>query len=896
MKKKIHSIIIYSILLSFILIGSLVADSIWDHKLFAFGLDSGQSSGSPYGDIMNSIGDSKKQEEKEQQSQPSTTPQSSPKMSRTPKRVVPQPSSLTPGVSVKPKRVNKVKKEKRVRPPLTAGMKKEMEKIRKEREKLRVKIPPSTIDLIEEDAVKGNIDYSTSLTYRAYAIFNDKRLPRKYRTKKPVSAATVLFREIRQNYNILSPKAREALIPFLVNPLHPKSIFNQQDSYSSFDLFHLLDLVPSAYADTKIPVVTDQGNLTRWKTEGGWKALTTRNRKIKIWYKSGRGDKRIAKETKKYFDNDRIREKEVGLMGVAPPNDRSLSGDDGLFDIWFYPINDYGLTFSLENRKRSSSTLIIDRSLKGNKLKAALAHELFHAIQFNYNSESYTDSEVSGLSGNAKTTWIKKRNETSAFLMESTATWAEDFVYKGINTEQEYLPDFFKKPEWSLYNTKANHEYGAYIFYFYFNQKYGPDLVRKIWEHRENGKAPLDALMQAAGPDFRKRFKEFALWNWNRNPFLLYKDNVKFPKKGMKFESYPLSKFNLLDPITAIAPLAAYYLALSEKDPAIRKVRFISGEFNKKRNTGLWAVVKIKGKKAVIEDWSSNDERVFCFDDPNEDLEKITLIHVNADEKNEIAGLSQVERSNKPCSPKLDLVLKINGSKTNNERISSDTTITESLSISGQAAISVAFEEKPIMPNIKTANFPGILIPTGTFSYNLISKKISKRQWKGGSYRPPLGSGILMPQRQSSGGSDGYSSTMKIIADANWQGEKDFNTLYQNPSITMSVIPPQGKRMPEYSIHVNVEGRWENTNSTSSGGKVVNGVITSEGINESDEDHDVHPVRLDIKAMIPKGITVLDITEEHIIDKELVFPSGLSISYPEAKISVKGTLNLFEIY
>ncbi len=776
-----------------------------------------------------------------------------------------------------------------------AGTRIRLEDLRAQREQLRKPPPPTTVELIDKDAEAGAIDGDTALLYKVYGTFAAKQLPKRYRTQQPYSEGTAVLREVRRRYNTLSPRVQQALLPFVVNPLHPQSIFNQ-----SAGGFSLLDLIPTADAAVQIPVVTNSGKLSRWKTEGGWVSLVTRNKKIKIWYKRGSGDKRIAEESKKYFDQDKIREREVGLMGVAPPNDRNLAGDDGLFDIWFYPIADYGLTYGLEDAKQIPSTIIIRRSLTGKKLAATLAHELFHAIQYNFNAEPYAETEFAGLAPAEKARRIKERKKTDEFLTESTATWAEDYVYKAGNTEQEYLDDLFSRPESSLYDTSASHEYGAYLFHFYYEQKYGPQFMHDMWIKREQGKPPLEALMQATGPDFDERFKEFCLWNWNRDPLRLYRDKGQFPKKGMKYESHPLEALNLISDITLLQPLSADYLSLTEKDSSIRKVRFDLKEFNAKKGAALWAVVKISHKTAFAEDWSDRDERVFCFDDPEEDLERITLIHLNADAKATVAGTSKVQRSRNPCSPKLELSLAIKGQDSKTERTSSgDTTLTDGSSISGEADLSVVFEERPVYPHLKQPTAPTLLVPRGSFSYDLRIKQWGTRDTLGGYYRPPLGGGIVTGQRYAEGSSGRHDLNRRVTARASWKGDKSFMTLYQSPSVTMTAVPVEGSDATEYSVNLNVDGRYQETRSShASSGKLINGVITSEPVDESESDSGAHPVMLELNITVPKAQASVEISPEHLVSKELVFPTGDSsiVSYPQAQLTVKGTLSLFQDY
>jgi len=771
-------------------------------------------------------------------------------------QTIPTRSAGTPGKQVPPSVSSNAETQTR------------FEEMRAELKRKAEPPPPTTVELI--DRAEEEINPGTALLFKAYAVFGDKRLPGAYRSERPVSEGTKIMRDIRRNFRSLSPRARQALVPYLVNPLHPDSIFNQGTKYGAF---RLPSLFREAHADTLIPVITDSGKLKEMKRQGGWVSLTAANRKIKFWYKRGSGDKRIAEESKKYFDEGRIREKLVGLMGVAPPQDKSLAGDDRLYDIWFYPLADYSVTYPLEDTEQSATTIIIRRSLLGKRLAGTLAHEFFHAIQYNFNAYAYADSDLTGLTDNARKARIKKRRELEEFLSESTATWAEDFVFKGKNTEQEYLPTFFQKPEDPLYDIKDTHEYSAYLFHFYFEQKYGPSFMRDIWKKRKQGKPQLQALMEAAGPDFRERFKEFALWNWNRDPVLLYKDKGKFPKKGMKHETYPLEMLNPLSEISSLKPLTAHYLHMTEKDKAIRKARFELKDFNALKNSGVWAILKIRNRTAYIEDWSHDDEKVFCFDNPDEDLERITLIHVNTDEKDDLTPISRVTRSRNPCSPKLEITLTIRGEESESHRLVSGTTVSDGSSISGRSHLSVVFKEKPVYPHLQLPQAPTVLIPTGNLSYDL-----NVRQW---------GKECC----------NSWNTEKSIHAQATWTGNKEMMSLYENPTVTMNALPVEGSDTTEYSIYLDVEGHYTGHYTYNSPtGKYVDGVTTADPIHKTESDSGTHPVMMEIKVVAPRGTSAIEITPEHVVDRQHVFPvsNASIISYPEARLTVRGRLEFFE--
>ncbi|HEY7575147.1 MAG TPA: S-layer homology domain-containing protein, partial [Thermoanaerobaculia bacterium] len=80
-------------------------------------------------------------------------------------------------------------------------------------------------ELINDDLAHGDIDYETSLLYRLYALFNDQRLPAKYRNAPTDGEDTGLFEEVEAVLPDLSPAGQAALAPFLARPDDPASPF-----------------------------------------------------------------------------------------------------------------------------------------------------------------------------------------------------------------------------------------------------------------------------------------------------------------------------------------------------------------------------------------------------------------------------------------------------------------------------------------------------------------------------------------------------------------------------------------------------------------------------------------------------------------------------------------------
>ncbi len=152
-------------------------------------------------------------------------------------------------------------------------------------------------------------------------------------------------------------------------------------------------------------------------------------------------------------------------------SDMPLPANPTTWDAWAYCVldNDY-------------STGQFPTNTPLENLQVTAAHEYFHAVQFGY--DAFEDS----------------------WLMEATATWAEDELFDGVDDNLQYLPESpLKKPGQPLdtFNA-AGAQYGTWIFFRFLTERLTdtaggmPTLVRDIWR-RADGAAggPDDYSMQA---------------------------------------------------------------------------------------------------------------------------------------------------------------------------------------------------------------------------------------------------------------------------------------------------------------------------------------------------------------------------------------------------------------
>lgn len=182
-----------------------------------------------------------------------------------------------------------------------------------------------------------------------------------------------------------------------------------------------------------------------------------------------------------------------GLYGYCAPDQDT---PQGVYTSWSYCSfdNDFSpLQFGTANTPTEN-------------LQVTAAHEYFHATQFAY--DAYEDR----------------------WLLEATATWAEDELYPDVNDNLQYLPDGpIGRPDQplDLFPNGCCHQYGTWIFFRYLSEKYTteqgglPTIVREIWERLDAASGgPDDDSTQGVsrvladhGSSFAKTFGVFSVFN-----------------------------------------------------------------------------------------------------------------------------------------------------------------------------------------------------------------------------------------------------------------------------------------------------------------------------------------------------------------------------------------------
>lgn len=153
-----------------------------------------------------------------------------------------------------------------------------------------------------------------------------------------------------------------------------------------------------------------------------------------------------------------------GLYGYCTSDEPAATLNKKPWDTWAYCVLDND--FSPSQYAANTPT---------ENLQVTIAHEYFHAVQFAYDV--------------AEDRW----------LLEATATWAEDELYDNVDDNLQYLRKGpMKKPSQSMDGFIDTYSYGAWIFFRHLTERHRaeigglPSLIRDIWVKADGA---------AGGPD-----------------------------------------------------------------------------------------------------------------------------------------------------------------------------------------------------------------------------------------------------------------------------------------------------------------------------------------------------------------------------------------------------------
>ncbi len=368
------------------------------------------------------------------------------------------------------------------------------------------------LNQIESDFQNGKISYDHKALLQVQAIKSPDKLPSLYlESQADASAgnnreATLILKEIRMNWSLLSPETQQAISDALTR----HSTAFTYDTPGGFFKLHYdatgTHAVPST--DTNSNFIPDFIERISAYCDSSW-------------------------------------EKELSLGFLEPPPDNGLGGDNK-YDVYFENMGFYGYAVPEASGARPwndfYSHLVLHNDFVGfppnddpegdvlGAAKVTVAHEYHHSIQFGYDA-----------------------NEPSWF-MELDATYTEDIVFDQTNDNYNYLSSFTNSPAKSLMENSI-HMYASFIWGLYLAQNFDTSLMRAAWEGARFSdvfSTVSDTLFQRYGWTQDSALADFVTWNYatsTRNDNLHHEEADNYPliNIGATHSSYPVSLRNSPD-------------------------------------------------------------------------------------------------------------------------------------------------------------------------------------------------------------------------------------------------------------------------------------------------------------------------------------------------------------
>lgn len=458
---------------------------------------------------------------------------------------------------------------------------------------------PTRFDLIDAALAAGTIDAETALLYKVYAEFSDTRLPGAYQGGEPPGWEGHAIREAARRLATLSPATQALVAPFLEFPdlftapaparLTSMSGRSRASVSRARNVLEIDDVVTNYVAVDLVPGRVRIG----WDADSPLAAaMELKAAELKVEF-----DSKIWPGLTQAFnplgDGSRI----LILLDVRPGPSYEDSTDCNLARIWL--------------RRYDAQTF---------------AHELTHALlDLNFSNSACNDDE-------------------KLWMHEATATWAQHYVYQPANEGREHdtAPLFLRHPERSLDThdrTTRSPAYGAYLWFLHMaGQGNDAVVVRDTW-NSAGGVTSLEAIdaeLRSLGRGgFEKEFPKFAADNWNRHAphrkYYVWDRMTHKPPQAETDARLAGNGWELL-PLNFDLPILStrYERVNFESDPNVRTILFMNNSPDRSDKARVHAIVKVRGEPwKEAEDWTKVEERSYCRDVEEDDVEEIVFVFTN---------------------------------------------------------------------------------------------------------------------------------------------------------------------------------------------------------------------------------------------------------------------------
>lgn len=286
--------------------------------------------------------------------------------------------------------------------------------------------------------------------------------------------------------------------------------------------------------------------------------------------------------------------------GVVPPPLTGVNGAN-VFDVYLADLGTRGLYGYCTTDTRVSGHVtaqaycVLDNDYATSQygpvpgplanLQVTAAHEYFHAVQFAYDV-----------------------NE-DGWLLEATATWAEDEVYDDINDNRQYLKGGpLGDPAQPMDQRRGIAPYGAWIFFKYLSERFPdvngpggmPTIVRDVWNLAAgpaDSRQAIGAALAGRGTDLRTQFGQFTAAN--RRPALHYSEGASYPAAKLWRRVKLTNARRSFSDKVAINHLASRTVRLKSRVSGKARVRIHVDLPPRKKGSYVVVTIKKKGQLPV---------------------------------------------------------------------------------------------------------------------------------------------------------------------------------------------------------------------------------------------------------------------------------------------------------
>ena len=538
---------------------------------------------------------------------------------------------------------------------------------------------PTSVQLIDAALANGSIDNEQALIYKMFAEFGDPRLPAQYRGAPSPNIDSRIVAQVGRVLSTLSPQTQALLQPFFVLPLYDGSWAALRDNATApagLQREKPARLAAAAADDNCVygrtsafdTVITAHTNIHYRAPSSSQDPLT------QVDHQRGL---QTAQIVARFIEE--IWRSETELFGRAPPSDATIdsgcNGGDGALDITIVPsswwLNDFGnsatramtMAYSEVCGPRPSHILIravstyLDRDSENQaviekQVRDALAHEVFHAIEFGYSHATGNCADYDWL-GEATANWVidhvypDDSAPTSSSFYRAEQSYAAGYMYK------EHLKPLDEAG--TPGDADKTNGYSDYVFLFDLARSLGAGTIKSIWDATQQQDS-IGAL-EAGVPDLTESWHRFALraWNdyqrgqksefhdWDRLEWGM-KKMLDTPLQGsqrptevtLNGESSRVIELLQSAPQSGIPRLSFLYDHVKFTDSNVRSVLFENMIQGGGPDTlKIRALLKINGEWSE-EDWSNpadpdDTHRRFCRDEADEHIEEMVLVYSNGD-------------------------------------------------------------------------------------------------------------------------------------------------------------------------------------------------------------------------------------------------------------------------